>query len=215
MTEIRAGIIVGPGSAAFEVMRDLVYHLPAMVTPRWVRAKSPPIALENLLEYLLRVPTLDAAAGETFDAAGPETLTYEQMMRVLADVAGRRQPLIVPVALLSPHLSSYWLKFVTAVPTNVAQALIGGLKHDFIADAEPLRRLVPQHLLDFRSSVEAAFEAERQSRVEARWVEGAFSMRKHRTDYAFYAKRASGTALTHASPESLWRVVSAIGGENR
>lgn len=215
VTELRAGIIVGPGSAAFEVMRDLVYHLPVMITPRWVRAKSPPIALDNLLEYLVRLPEIAQAAGEIFDAAGPETLTYEEMMRVLADVAGKRRPLIVPVSVLSPKLSSYWLRFITSVPTNIAQALIGGLKHDFSADTEALERLVPQRLLNFRESVQAAFEAERHSHVEARWVEGAFAMRKGRSDYAYYAKRASGSAISTASPASLWKIVSAIGGDNR
>lgn len=215
VTEIRAGIIVGPGSAAFEVMRDLVFHLPVMVTPRWVRAKSPPIALDNLLEYLLRIPEMAETAGGIYDAAGPERLSYEAMMRVLAEVAGRRPPWIVPVAVLSPRLSSYWLKMVTSVPANVARALIEGLKHDFSADTEPLRRLVPQRLLGFRESVEAAFAAERRSQLEARWVEGAFAMRKGRIDYAYYAKRASGSALTRATPASLWRIVAAIGGENR
>jgi uncharacterized protein YbjT (DUF2867 family) len=215
VTEVRAGIIVGPGSAAFEVMRDLVYHLPVMITPRWVHAKSPPIALRNLLEYLLQLPALEEAAGGVYDAAGPETLSYEEMMRILAAVAGRRAPLIVPVPVLSPRLSSYWLKYVTSVPTNIAQALIGGLKHDFTADTAGLQRLVPQHLLDFRESVEAAFKAERESRVEARWVEGAFSMRKDRFDYAYYAKRASGSAIAEASPAAVWKVVTAIGGDNR
>lgn len=162
VTEVRAGIIVGAGSAAFEVMRDLVFHLPAMITPRWVRAKSPPIALDNLLEYLVQLPDIDEAAGQIYDAAGPETLTYEDMMRVLADVAGKRQPVIIPVPVLSPKLSSYWLRFVTSVPTNIAKALIGGLKHDFTADTAPLQQLVPQSLLDFRASVEAAFKAEQQ-----------------------------------------------------
>lgn len=162
VTEVRAGIIVGAGSAAFEVMRDLVFHLPAMITPRWVRAKSPPIALDNLLEYLVQLPDIDEAAGQIYDAAGPETLTYEDMMRVLADVAGKRQPVIIPVPVLSPKLSSYWLRFVTSVPTNIAKALIGGLKHDFTADTAPLQQLVPQSLLDFRASVEAALKAEKQ-----------------------------------------------------
>ena len=162
VTEVRAGIIVGAGSAAFEVMRDLVFHLPAMITPRWVRAKSPPIALDNLLEYLVRLPDIDEAAGQIYDAAGPETLTYEDMMRVLADVAGKRQPVIIPVPVLSPKLSSYWLRFVTSVPTNIAKALIGGLKHDFTADTAPLQQLVPQSLLGFRASVEAALKAEQQ-----------------------------------------------------
>jgi uncharacterized protein YbjT (DUF2867 family) len=215
VTELRAGIIVGPGSAAFEVMRDLVFHLPVMVTPKWVRAKSPPVALDNLLDYLVRLPDIDAAAGRIFDAAGPETLTYETMMRQLAEVAGRRPPRIIPVPVLSPKLSSYWLKFVTAVPTNIARALIDGLKHDFHADPADLRQLVPLRLLDFRESVQAAFDAERTSAVEARWVEGAFSMRKGRIDLAYYAKRASGYALTRAPAEAVWEVVSAIGGKNR
>ena len=162
VTEVRAGIIVGSGSAAFEVMRDLVFHLPAMITPRWVRSKSPPIALDNLLEYLVRLPDIDEAAGQIYDAAGPDTLTYEDMMRVLADVLGKRQPMIVPVPVLSPKLSSYWLRFITSVPTNIARALIGGLKHDFTADTAPLKQLVPQTLLDFRASVEAALKAEQQ-----------------------------------------------------
>ena len=215
VTELRAGIIVGPGSAAFEVMRDLVCHLPLMVTPRWVRAKSPPIALENLLEYLVRLPEIDSTSGLILDAAGPETLTYETMMRELALVMDRRPPIIVPVPVLSPKLSSYWLKYVTSVPTDIARALIGGLRHDFTADTDVIRELVPQRLLGFRESVEAALAAERASAVEARWVEGAFAMRKQRVDYAYYAKRASGQAMAEASPAAVWQVVSAIGGDNR
>jgi uncharacterized protein YbjT (DUF2867 family) len=215
VTEIRAGIIVGPGSAAFEVMRDLVLHLPVMVTPRWVRAKSPPIALDNLLEYLVRIAFVTEAAGRTYDAGGPEVLSYEDMMRQLADAAGKRRPLIVPVPVLSPRLSSYWLGLVTAVPASVARALIGGLKHDFAADDAELRRLVPQRLLTFRESVETAFAAERAHTVAARWTEGAFSMRGFRHDHAYYAKKASGSALADAPPAAVWRQVTAIGGDNR
>jgi uncharacterized protein YbjT (DUF2867 family)/uncharacterized protein YndB with AHSA1/START domain len=215
VTELRAGIIVGPGSAAFEVMRDLVYHLPIMITPRWVRAKSPPIALDNLMTYLVRLPQVPETAGQVYDAGGPETLTYEQMMRVLAEVGGRRPPLIIPVPVLSPRLSAYWLRFITAVPTNIARALIEGLKHDFSADDAELRRLVPQQLLGFREAVEAAFAAERSSAgIVARWTEGAFAVRKQRIDYAYYAKRARASAESAAAPAQVWQVVSAIGGEN-
>lgn len=215
VTELRAGIIVGPGSAAFEVMRDLVFHLPVMLTPRWVRAQSPPIALQDLLFYLTALPDLDEAAGRTFDAAGPDHLSYEDMMRELADVAGRRAPTIVPVPVLSPKLSSYWLKYVTSVPTNIARALIEGLKHDFAADTEPLQKLLPRRLLTFRESIEAAFAAERNSTIEARWVEGAFAMRQGRIDHAYYAKRASGSAVAKAPASLVWQVVASIGGDNR
>ena len=215
VTEIRAGIIVGPGSAAFEVMRDLVYHLPVMITPRWVTAKSPPIALDNLLEYLTLAPGLPETANAVLDAAGPEILSYAQMMRILAEAAGRRPPWILPVPVLSPKLSAYWLRFVTAVPTNVARALIEGLKHDFTAHPQELRRLVPQRLLGFRESVTAAFAAERNAQVLARWTEGAFNMRQGRIDYAYYAKRAGGSAIARAPAAAVWAIVAAIGGDNR
>jgi uncharacterized protein YbjT (DUF2867 family) len=215
VTEIRAGIIVGPGSAAFEVMRDLVLHLPVMITPRWVRAKSPPIALDNLLHYLLEAPRVPAMAGGIYDAAGPETLTYESMMREICRIIGRRAPWIVPVPVLTPELSAYWLKFVTAVPANIARALIGGLKHDFAADDAAIRELIPQKLLGFEESVRAALAAEAQHAVAARWTEGAFMFRDYRPDYAYYAKHAGGETRTAASANALWRVVSAIGGENR
>jgi len=215
VTEIRAGIIIGPGSAAFEVMRDLVLHLPAMITPRWVRAKSPPIALPNLLVYLERVALLDDAAGEVFDAGGPEICTYEKMMRELAHAVGKRPPLIVPVPVLTPALSSYWLGLTTAVPANIARALIGGLKHDFSADDTLLRAMVPQELLGVRAAIEAALAAEREHASAARWSEGAFAIRGFRHDVAFYAKRASGSTVAKASAPAVWRQVCGIGGSNR
>jgi len=214
VTEIRAGVIVGPGSAAYEVIRDLVYHLPLMVTPRWVRSKSAPIALANLLEYLLRVPALPEAAGQVYDAAGPEYLSYEQLMRQFGEIVAKR-PRILPVPVLSPGLSSYWLGLVTAVPANIARALIQGLKHDIPADDAALRRLVPQRLLTFKEAVAATLEAERRHAVAARWTEGAFMFRRFRHDYAFYAKRASGSAETTASAASVWRIVTSLGGKTR
>lgn len=213
VTEIRAGIIVGPGSAAYEVIRDLVYNLPVMVTPRWVQSRSSPIALDNLLEYLVQVPRIEAAAGGIFDVGGPEVLSYEEMMRIFGEVVGRR-PLILRVPVLTPKLSSYWLGLVTAVPSNIARALIGGLKHDIPAHDDAIRRLVPQRLLGFRESVEAALEAEGRHAVAARWTEGTFMFRAYRHDYAYYAKKASGSAVTHASPAAVWRVVTAMGGDN-
>jgi len=214
VTEIRAGVIVGPGSAAYEVIRDLVYHLPLMVTPRWVRSRSAPIALSNLLEYLLRVPALPEAAGQVYDGAGPEYLSYEQLMREFGEVVGKR-PRILPVPVLSPGLSSYWLGLVTAVPASIARALIQGLKHDIPADDAALRRLVPQRLLTFKEAVVAALDAERRHAVAARWSEGAFAFRRFRHDYAFYAKRASGSAEAAASAAAVWQVVTSLGGRTR
>ncbi|NWG73052.1 MAG: SDR family oxidoreductase [Rubrivivax sp.] len=213
VTEIRAGIIVGAGSAAYEVMRDLVHHLPLMLTPKWVRSRSAPIALENLLEVLVRIRAIDEAAGRIYDVGGPEMLTYEEMMRRYGELVGKRVR-IVPVPLLTPRLSSYWLGLVTAVPANIARALIGGLKHDLPAHDAEIRRLVPQRLLDFREAVQAALDAEREHRVAARWTEGLLMFRGFRIDHAYYAKRASGSAVARASPQAVWHVVATIGGDN-
>ena len=211
VTEIRAGIIVGPGSAAYEIVRDLVNHLPLMLTPRWVMSKSAPIALDNLLEYLVRVPHIEAAARGVFDAAGPDFISYEEVMRRYGEVVGKK-PRIVKVPFLTPTFSAYWLGLVTAVPTNIARALIGGLRYDLPADDAALRQLVPQRLLSFRESIEAALEAERTNQVAARWTEGLLMFRGFSIDNAFYAKRAGGTADSSATPAALWQVISTLGG---
>jgi uncharacterized protein YbjT (DUF2867 family) len=214
VTELRAGIIVGPGSAAYEVIRDLVYHLPLMVTPRWVQSRSSPIALSNLLRYLVALPDLPQTAGGVYDAGGPDYLSYEEMMRRFAAVVGR-SPRILRVPVLTPRLSSYWLGLVTAVPPSISSALIGGLKHDIPADDAEIRALVPQTLLGYTESVRAALEAEQTNAVAARWTEGTLMYRAYRPDYAFYAKKASGSAVARASAEDVWRVVTSLGGANR
>ena len=210
VTEIRAGMIVGPGSAAFEVMRDLVNYLPIMVTPRWVLSKSPPIALGDLLVYMERLGSIEEAAGQVYDAGGPELLTYREVMETLARLLGKK-PWIIQVPILTPRLSSYWLRLVTAVPVNVARALIDGLRHDVPADSEPLQHLVPLRLKSVEESIEAALEAERRQQVPAHWVEGSMRCRNFEPRYAFYAKQASGYCLTDAGPEQIWAEICRIG----
>ncbi len=217
VTELRAGIVIGPGSAAFEVIRDLVFHLPVMVTPKWVRSRAQPIALDDVLEYLVRVADLPAAAGRVYDVGGPEVLTYEQLMREFARQVGRR-PLIVPVPVLTPRLSSYWLDFVTAVPASVARALIDGLGHDVLADDSAIRELIPLRLRGCAEAIAAAFagEQDRGAGTDAggRWVEGSMLYRRGRADFAFYAKRMTAHAEAAAPADAVWREVAAIGGEH-
>ncbi|MGI9249512.1 MAG: DUF2867 domain-containing protein [Woeseiaceae bacterium] len=210
--EIRAGMIVGPGSAAYEVIRDLVNYLPVMVTPRWVQSRSTPIALDNLLDYLVGIALLPEAAGNIYDVGGPDVLTYEQLMRQYGACTGHRFRLLrVPV--LTPRLSSYWLKLVTAVPANIARALIDGLEHDVIADDAEIRRLIPLELKTFKESVAAALEAERNNDICAHWAEGSIVCRNFHPEYAYYAKRAGGEVTTQASAAALWRQVTAFGGD--
>jgi uncharacterized protein YbjT (DUF2867 family) len=176
---VRAGVIIGPGSAAFEVIRDLVFHLPAMVTPRWVRSRSQPIALDDVLEYLARLPEIPAAAGAIYDVGGPEVLTYQELMIQFGELVGRR-PLILPVPVLTPQLSSYWLNLVTAVPTNIARALIAGLEHDVLADDSAIRALIPIPLRTYRQAAQAALATEQAGVPSPRWTEGSMVYRQNR-----------------------------------
>jgi uncharacterized protein YbjT (DUF2867 family) len=210
VTEIRAGMIIGPGSAAWEVIRDLVNHLPVMITPRWVFSRSTPIALSNLLHYLADAPLIEETAGETYDVGGAEDLTYEQIMRQYAELVGKK-PRIIPVRVLTPRLSSYWLRLVTSVPTNIARALIDGLSQDVVADDNRLARLVPQKLLGFREAAAEALEADLKHAVPARWTEGAIACREFHPEYSFYSKQAGDSAGTGASSDALWRVVCRVG----
>ena len=210
VTEIRAGMIIGPGSAAWEVIRDLVNHLPFMITPRWVFSRSTPIALSNLLSYLADAPVLEETAGEIYDVGGSDDLTYAEIMRQYGELVGRKTR-IIPIRVLTPRLSSYWLRLVTSVPTNIARALIDGLSQDVIADDDRLARLVPQELLGFQEAAREALEAERKHAVPARWVEGAVACREFHPEYSFYSEKAGDSAITAASADALWRVVCRVG----
>ncbi len=212
VTEIRAGMIIGPGSAAYEVIRDLVNHLPAMITPAWVRSRSTPIALPDLLAYLVAVGDIDEAAGKILDAGGPDAVTYEEIMRCYGRLVGRR-PRILAVPVLTPRLSSYWLRFVTSVPTNVARALVEGLEHDFVANDALLRQLVPRRLMGLEEAIRSAIEADSRNEVAARWVEGAIACRNFHPEYGFYAMRAGADADGPASPEAVFATVCTIGGD--
>jgi uncharacterized protein YbjT (DUF2867 family) len=213
VTEIRAGMIIGPGSAAWEVIRDLVNHLPVMLTPRWVFSRSTPIALSNLLCYLAEAPEHAQTAGEVYDVGGPDELTYEEIMRQYAELVGK-SPLIIPVSVLTPRLSSYWLRLVTSVPTNIARALIDGLSQDVIARDERLKEIIPQKLLGFRQAAEEALEADRKHEVPARWVEGAVACREFHPEYGFYAKQEGEILHSSASAEALWRVICRFGKDD-
>ena len=214
VTEVRAGIVVGPGSAAFEVIRDLVYHLPVMVTPRWVRSLTQPIALDDLIEYLVRLPGSEPPGSHTYDVGGPEVVRYQDLLSRFARAVGRRLA-IVPVSVLTPRLSSYWLDLVTAVPSSVARPLIDGLRHDLVVDPEAdLHARIPIELRTYEQAVRDALEAERTARLPARWTEGSFAMRDNRADISFYSRGERVERTCDAAPQAVWDVVSAIGGRS-
>ena len=155
VTTLRAGMVVGPRSAAFETIRALVDRLPAMICPRWVSTPTQPIALGDVVAYLAAVCGLERAYGESFDVGGPEVMTYRQMIERIARIRGKRMP-IVEVPVLTPRLSSWWLHLVTPVNASVARPLVEGLRTPTVAHDERIRELVPLEPTPFDEAVRAA-----------------------------------------------------------
>ncbi len=157
VTTLRAGMVVGAGSAAFETIRALVDRLPAMICPRWVSTPTQPIALRDVVAYIAGVCGHEAALGRSFDIAGPEVMTYRAMIERIARLRGKRLP-IVEVPVLTPRLSSWWLHLVTPVNASVARPLIDGLRTPTVAHDDAIRALVPVEQTSFDDAVRLALE---------------------------------------------------------
>jgi uncharacterized protein YbjT (DUF2867 family) len=157
VTTLRAAIVIGKGSAAFETILGLVKRLPVMVTPSWVSTPTQPIALSDIAGYLAGVAGRPEALGAAFDAGGPEVMTYRQMIERIAALLHRR-PLIVEVPVLTPSLSALWLELVTPVRSAVARPLVDGLRNPTIAREERLRELVPLDLTPFEAAARRALQ---------------------------------------------------------
>ena len=157
VTTLRAAMVVGKGSAAFETILGLVKRLPVMITPSWVSTPTQPIAIDDIARYLSGVCGSEAALGEAFDAGGPEVMTYRQMIERIARLLGRR-PRIVEVPVLTPALSAMWLELVTPVNASVARPLVEGLRNPTVAREERLRKLLPFELTPFDEAARRALE---------------------------------------------------------
>ena len=158
VTTLRAAVVVGRGSAAFDTIVALVDRLPVMVAPRWVATPTQPVALGDVVAYLCDVAGHPDTLGETFDLGGPDVLTYREMIEHIGELRGRR-PRIVEVPVLSPRLSSYWLHLVTPVRAGVARPLVEGLQNPTVAKDTRIRGLVPRELLTFDAAARQALAA--------------------------------------------------------
>lgn len=166
VTTLRAGIIVGHGGISWELTRQLVEHLPAMITPRWVRTRTQPIAIDDVVRYLVGVLELPEAANRAFDIGGPEVLEYVTMMRRVAQIEGRKF-LVMPVPLLTPQLSSLWLALVTDVDTQTARALVDSMTNEVVVRDDSIRALVPFDPMGYDEAVRQAL-AERAQEVRGK-----------------------------------------------
>lgn len=157
VTAIRAGVIIGNEGLSWELMRELVAHLPVMITPRWVRTKAQPVAIVDVVRYLVAALNLPETAGQTYEIGGPEILTYEKAMHRVARV--RNRPLVMlPVPLLTPKLSSRWLALVTSVDLQTARTLIESMSNEVIVSDHTLEKLVDWEPTPFDDAVRQAFD---------------------------------------------------------
>lgn len=221
--ELRAGVVIGSGSASFEMLRYLTERLPIMTTPRWVESKIQPIAVRDVLRYLVGAAALDPAISGDYDIGGPEVFSYREMMLKYAEAAGLRKRIIIPVPVLTPRLSSGWVGLVTPVPITLAKRLVESLKNEVVCRNDDIRRLIPDApggLTPFKRAVELALTRIKEASVETRWTNASVPGTPSDplpTDPDW----AGGTLysdirsrFTTDGIEEVWSRVEAIGGDN-
>ncbi|TGB06953.1 NAD(P)H-binding protein, partial [Streptomyces palmae] len=222
-TVLRAAVIIGSGSASFEMLRYLTERLPVMVTPSWVSTRIQPVAVRDVLRALVGSARMPGEVNRAFDIGGRDVLTYREMMQRYAAVAGLPRRLILPVPVLTPRLSSYWVGLVTPVPASIAKPLTESLRHEVVCQDHDITRYVPDppgSPLGFDEAVSLALRRVRQADVATRWssaaVPGAPSdPLPTDPDWAGGSLYTDERELAvDASPAALWRVIEAIGGEH-
>ena len=174
LTTLRAGIIVGSGSASFEIIRDLVEKLPIMITPKWLNTRCQPIAIENVIQYLTRVLHNEVTFDKSFDIGGTEILTYKEMLLGFARVRNlKRKIFVVPV--MTPRLSSYWLYFITSTSYKLAVNLVNSMKIEVICGENNLQNVLPTELLSYEEAVTSAFRITEQHQSVSSWTDALSS----------------------------------------
>jgi uncharacterized protein YbjT (DUF2867 family) len=219
---LRAAIVLGSGSASFEMLRYLTERLPLMVTPRWVDSRVQPIAIRDVLRYLTACATLPSSVNRSFDVGGPDVLTYREMMQRFAAIRGLQRRRILPVPVLTPTLSSHWVGVITPVPGSLAKPLVESLRHDAVCVEHDIAEYIPdppEGLIGFERAVELALARIHQLQVPTRWSSASTAGAPSDPlpsdpDWAggdlYVDERTREVA---ASPDALWKVVEGIGGE--
>jgi len=216
VTEFRAGVIVGPGSLSFEMIRNLTERLPVMITPRWVYTHTQPIAIQNVLEYLSAALETPESSGEIIEIGGADIVTYAEMMSGYAKERGLRR-FMLPVPVLSPRLSSHWVYLVTPIPAAIVQPLIEGLRNEIIVRDGAATRLFPAiRPVSYAQAVRAALEKLEASEVETTWNDALVTSRNDIPPVVLTTQEGmileQRQRLVAAPPETVYRTFSSLGG---
>jgi uncharacterized protein YbjT (DUF2867 family) len=221
--EFRAGIIIGSGSASFEMLRHLTHRLPIMTTPKWVSNRTQPIAIRDVLYYLRAAANLKKPEDRVCDIGGPEVVTYADMMQSFAKISGLRKRKIIQIPVLTPKLSSLWIGFVTPVPTSLARPLVESLISEVVVDPNKsvteIIPLPPEGLLTVSQSIHLALTRTAENHVDTRWSDAAFPMapwQKAQSDPDWAGEltlKDHREFLTDVPLKYIWEQVEGIGGD--
>ena len=218
-TVLRAPMILGSGSASFEILRYLVERLPVMITPSWVNSLCQPIAIRNVLGYLVGCLEHPETTGQTYDIGGPDVVTYRKLLDIYGREAKLRKRLIIPVPVLSPTYSAYWIRFISPVPASIALPLTEGLTSNSVCRDNRIRDIIPQPLLSSREAIRLALERISQEQVASSWMDAGDLVVPewaHKGDAVWAGgtlMRCGYRAVINAAPEDIWEPISKIGGE--
>lgn len=213
VTTFRAAMIIGSGSASFEILRYLVERLPVMVTPSWVTTESQPVAIIDVLHWLVRCLEVPETIGQTMEIGGPDILPYRDLMRIMAEELHIPRRLIVPVPILTPRLSSLWISLVTPVSYKIARPLAEGLRNRVVVIDDKTQRLMPHESLGVRDAIKRALQKIESNEVETRWsVAGPILGDPHWAGGKVFTDQRS--VMINADSASVFAAVCRIGGGN-
>jgi uncharacterized protein YbjT (DUF2867 family) len=213
VTVLRAAMIIGSGSASFEILRYLVERLPVMVTPRWVSTECQPIAVRNVLHYLVACLESPDTTGRVLDIGGPDVLSYREIMDEMAAALGLRARLVIPLPVLTPRLSSLWIHLVTPISHRIARPLAEGLRNRVVCGDDLAARLMPQRLLSVREAIDAALGNLDEGSVETSWTDaGPIPGDPDWAGGATFTDRKETEVA--ATPSEVFETVCRIGGRH-
>jgi uncharacterized protein YbjT (DUF2867 family) len=219
VTDLRAPMILGSGSASFEILRYLVERLPVMITPRWVRSLNQPIAIRNVVTYLVGCLDHDETIGQTYDIGGPDVVAYRDLLDIYAQEAKLPKRWIIPVPVLTPTLSAHWIHLISPVPHSIALPLTEGLSSNAVCSEKRIQSIIPQKLLTPREAIRRALDKILQEQVDTCWAD-AGEIITPEWAHCGDADWAGGTIMQcgyrvriKAVPDEVWPPISRIGGK--
>jgi uncharacterized protein YbjT (DUF2867 family) len=219
VTDLRAPMILGSGSASFEILRYLVERLPVMITPRWVRSLNQPIAIRNVVTYLVGCLNHDETIGQTYDIGGPDVVAYRDLLDIYAQEAKLPKRWIIPVPVLTPTLSAHWIHLISPVPHSIALPLTEGLTSNAVCSDKRIQSIIPQKLLTPREAIRRSLDKVIQEQVDTCWADAGDIVTPEwahcgDADWAGGAIMQCGYRVRiKAVPDEVWPPISRIGGK--